>query len=86
MARGWKLTHGWTTCGVGVVLVDVGSGVTGRGEGSGTSAIGGGDALGVGATCNAVEVAAGVSRLQARVKAASEMINFPREKPAGGRQ
>ena len=77
VAPGWKPTHGWTTGGAGEVTVDVGSGVAGGEEGSGISAIGGGEALGVGVYCSAVGVAAGLSRLQARVKTASTIINFP---------
>ena len=73
LAPGWKLKHGWTTGGAGEVSVDVGSG----GEAGGISAIGGGEALGVGVYCGAVGVAAGLSRLQARVKTASTIINFP---------
>ena len=58
--------------------------MAGGGEGSGISASGSGEALGVCVAMGTGGEAVGVSRLQARVKAASKMLNFPREKPAGG--
>jgi hypothetical protein len=75
-----------TPDGAGEVTVEVGGGEAGGGEAGGISAIGGGEALGVSVDCCAVGVAAGLSRLQARVKTASTIINIPEDKPAGGQQ
>src|SRR4030067_811590 len=66
VAPGWRSTHGWTTGGAGEISVDIGGGVVGGGEMGGISAIGGGEALGVGVACNAVGGAGGGSGLRAR--------------------